>query len=187
VAPEAKILAFRACRQIAENDPRGRGNTVSVTRAVDAALNRKAGIVNMSIGAAAADRLIALLIAEGARRGMWFVAPVGNREDLAAPTFPASCEAVVGVGGVKENGGPFPNRAVAGAATACAPCENLLTTIPGNRYNFLDGASLSAAVVSGVLALAMEKGPVPRKEEWPSECGDIRRWTEAVLGIPSSE
>jgi minor extracellular protease Epr len=187
VAPEAKILALRACKQVSETDPQGRGNSVSIARAIDAAVGQKVGIVNMSFGAGTPDRLIARLIASGACRGILFVAPVGNREDLSAPTFPASFEKVIAVGGVKENGEAFPSQALADAAAVCAPCEHLFTTIPGNRYNFLDGTSISTAVVSGVLALALEKHRILRKEDLPPTCGDIRLWAEALLGISLSE
>ena len=187
VAPEASILALRACKQVSEADPQGRGDSVSIARAIDAAVSHKAGIVNMSFGSGTPDRLIARLIEAGARRGILFVAPVGNREGLSVPSFPASLERVLAVGGVKENGEAFPNRALVAVAAVCAPCEHLFTTIPGNRYNFLDGTSLSAAVVSGVLALALEKRRVLRKEDLPSTCSDIRLWTETLLGIPLSE
>lgn len=187
VAPEAKILALRACKQVSETDPQGRGNSVSIARAIDVAVSRKVGIVNMSFGSGTPDRLIASLIDVGARRRVLFVAPVGNREGRSVPTFPSSLEKVIAVGGVRENGEPFPSPALAAAAAVCAPCEHLFTTIPGNRYNFLDGTSISAAVVSGVLALALEKRRVMRKKDLPSTCSDIRLWTEALLGISLSE
>jgi hypothetical protein len=187
VAPESKILALRACKQVSETDPQGRGNSVSIARAIDVALVHKVGIVNMSFGSGTSDRLITRLVEAGAHRGILFVAPVGNREGLSVPIFPASLERVIAVGGVRENGEAFPNPALAAAAAVCAPCEHLFTTIPGNRYNFLDGTSISAAVVSGVLALALEKRRVLRKEDLPSTSSDIRIWTETLLGIPLSE
>jgi Subtilase family/Putative Ig domain len=187
VAPEASILALRACKQVSEADPQGRGNSVSIARAIDAAVSHKVGIVNMSFGSGTSDRLIARLIEVGVRRGILFVAPVGNREGLSVPTFPASLERVIAVGGVRGNGEAFPSPALAAAATVCAPCEHLFTTIPGNRYNFLDGTSISTAVVSGVLALVLEKRRVLRKEDLPSTSNDIRLWTETLLGISLSE
>jgi len=187
LAPEARIVALRACRQAAETDPQGQGHSVSISRAIDAALESKADIVNMSFGAGTRDRLIAALIDAGSRQGILFVAPVGNREDRSAPAFPASLATVIAVGGIKENGAVFPNRNLAAAAWVCAPCDHLFTTVPGNRYNFLDGTSLSAAAVSGLLALALEKRPGLPKEDIPAGCGAIRQWTEALLGISFDE
>lgn len=187
LAPEARILALRACRQLSETDPLGQGYSVSISRAIDAALERNVGIVNMSFGAGTRDRLIAALIEAGSRQGILFVAPVGNREDRSAPAFPASLETVIAVGGIRENGEVFPNRNLAAAAWVCAPCDHLFTTIPGNRYNFLDGTSISAAVVSGLLALTLEKRPGLSKEEIPAGCGAIRQWTETLLGISLDE
>lgn len=187
VAPEAKILALRACRQVSQASPLGRGDSVSIARAVDAALKRNAGVVNMSLGSEVQDRLLARLIEAGARRGILFVAPVGNREERTEPSFPASLERVIAVGGIGENGRVYPNQALAEAAAVCAPCEHLFTTIPGGRYNFLDGTSLSAAVVSGLLALALETRESLRPEEIPRGCGDSRAWTQTLLGIAQKE
>ena len=187
LAPEARIIALRACRQVSETDPQGQGHSVSISRAIDAALESKVDIVNMSLGAGTWDRLIAALIGAGSRQGILFVAPVGNREDRSAPAFPASLETVIAVGGIKENGEVFPNRELAAAAWVCAPCDHLFTTVPGNRYNFLDGTSISAAVVSGLLALSLEKRPDLSKEDIPAGCGAIRQWTEALLGISLDE
>ena len=187
LAPEARIVALRACRQVSETDPQGQGQSVSISRAIDAALESKADIVNMSFGAGTRDRLIAALIETGSRQGILFVAPVGNREDRSVPAFPASLELVIAVGGIKENGEVFPNQVLAAAAAVCAPCDHLFTTIPGNRYNFLDGTSISAAVVSGLLALALERRPDLSKEDIPAGCGAIRQWTEALLGISLDE
>jgi subtilisin family serine protease len=187
LAPEAQIVALRACRQLSETTPQGQGHSVSISRAIDAALADKVGIVNMSFGARVPDRLITTLIETGSRQGILFVAPVGNREDLSVPTFPASCASVIAVGGLKENGEPFPNPTLSAAATVCAPCAHLFTTIPGNRYNFLDGTSISAGIVSGLLALAREKRHDLQKEDLPTGCGAIRQWTEALLGISLDE
>ncbi len=187
VAPEAKILALRACKQVSATHPQGQGNSVSITRAIDTALMEDAGVVNMSFGSGTPDRLIIKLIEKGASKGVLFVAPVGNREDLSEPTFPASFERVIAVGGVKKNGLKYPNRDLAGAASVCAPCENIFTTIPQDGYNFLSGTSVSAAVVSGVLALALEKNPFLHKKDIPVMCGDICLWAESLMGISVCE
>lgn len=182
VAPQARILALRACTQVSETRPQGQGNSVSITRAIDFAVKNKANIVNMSFGSRQSDRLIAKLIEAGVQRGVLFVAPVGNRRDLSEPNFPASCEAVIAVGGMQKDGEAFPNGNLV-AACVCAPCENVFTTIPQNGYNFLSGTSISAAVVSGVLALTLEKKPTLRSRDIPRVCGDVCLWTATLMGI----
>jgi hypothetical protein len=57
----------------------------------------------------------------------------------------------------------------------------VLTTVPGDRHNFLSGTSISAAIVSGVLAIAKEKHRRIGIRQLPAYKGDICRWQEDLL------
>ena len=59
--------------------------------------------------------------------------------------------------GYDEKGEGLPNRSIASLANVRAPAFHVLTTIPGNRFNFMNGTSMASATVSGLLTLAREK------------------------------
>ena len=137
----------------------------------------------MSFGSTMPDPIITSLIIEGARQGILFVAPVGNRSGQEYPAFPASCPGVIAVGGLDQNGSPFPDDHLASFAKINAPAENIFTTLPGNNYNFMTGTSFSSAIVAGVLALGIENNPGLRVENLPEKNIDFCAWTEQLLNI----
>jgi hypothetical protein len=181
IAPEAGLVALRACKQVSEKNPEGRCYTSSVSKALDMAIEEKADIVNMSFGSFIPDPLMIQILNEGDKRGILFVAPVGNRRNNTKLSFPASHSKVLAVGGIDAAGKGYPNEKLASAARVCAPALNVLTTVPGNRHNFLSGTSISAAIVSGVLAIAKEKHRRIGISQLPAYKGDICRWQEDLL------
>jgi hypothetical protein len=187
VAPEAEILALRACRQVSEQYPEAECYTTSVAKAIDMAIEKKAKVVNMSFGSIASDNLILKLIAEGARRGIIFVAPVGNTPHQKDLAFPASHPLVVAVAGTDEKGNPYPNPEIASKARVCAPAINVLTTIPGDKHNFLNGTSLSSATIAGILTLATGKMGRIEIDKMPPFKGDLCKWEEELLKLSICE
>lgn len=183
VAPDSELLALRACEQVAEGAPEGLCYTSSVAKALDEAVGAGAQVVNMSIGMNQEDGLIARVLDEGAERGVLFVAPAGNHPRQKNLSFPASHPRVTGVAGLDEDGSLFPNAALAEAAAVCAPARNVFTSIPGGRHNFLSGTSISAASVSGILALALEHRGSADRVELPHFDGNLCRWAEQATGL----
>jgi len=187
VAPEAEILALRACRQVSEQYPDAECYTTSVAKAIDMAIEKKAKVVNMSFGSIASDKMILKLIEEGARRGIIFVAPVGNMPNQKELTFPASHPLVMAVAGMDEKGNPYPNSEIASKARVRAPAMNVLTTTPGDKHNFLSGTSLSSATIAGILTLAAGKDGGIDKEKIPPFKGDLCKWEEELLKLSLCE
>jgi len=187
VAPEAEILALRACRQVSETHPDGECYTTSITKAIDITIEKKAKIVNMSFGSVAPDKLLIRLIQEGSKGGLIFVAPVGNMAPQKDLTFPASYPDVIAVGGIDGRGNPYPNPEIASKASVNAPAINIFTTIPGDRHNFLSGTSMSSATVTGILTVAIEKNRSIERNRLPDFKGDICRWMEDLLKISICE
>jgi hypothetical protein len=187
VAPEAGILALRACRQMSGENPEAECYTTSVAKAIDVAIEKKVKVVNMSFGSIFSDKLILKLIEEGTRRGIIFVAPVGNMPKQKEPTFPASHPLVVAVAGMDEKGNPYPNPEIASKARVSAPATNVLTTVPGDKHNFLNGTSLSSAAITGILTLATEKKGGIDIDRMPAFKGDLCKWEEELLKLPICE
>jgi hypothetical protein len=83
-----------------------------------------------------------------------------------------------------EKGNLYPNPEIASKALVCAPSTNILTTIPGDKHNFLSGTSLSSAAVAGLLTLASGKEGGIEREKIPAFKGDLCKWEEELLKLP---
>jgi subtilisin family serine protease len=143
VAPHARLLALRACRQATAADTTC--TTLSLATALHAAIDRGAQVINLSLGGPP-DRLIERLVETALARGIVVVAAA----DRAVPHggFPAAVNGVVAV--VDETAGAAP------AGMVAAPGTDIPATLPGSRWATVSGASYAAAHVTGLLALMLE-------------------------------
>lgn len=147
VAPDAKLLALRACWQTTAGD-RARCNSFTLAKALQFAIDRRAQVVNMSLGGPR-DVLLARLLGVAMQRGATIVAAVdpGARDG----GFPASLPGVVAVAGDRTRALPFP--------AYLAPADGLPTTTADGGWGLVDGTSFAAAEVSGLVALLRQVAP----------------------------
>jgi hypothetical protein len=145
VAPNARIMALRACWQV---DAMGAAcNTFTLAKAFEFAMDRGADVINLSL-TGPEDRLLHQLLDAAMSRG---VTVVGAADPLAsAGGFPASHPGVIAV----SQDGPGPM-----ASSVTAPGRDVPTTLPGARWGLVDGSSFAAAHVSGMVALLRELTP----------------------------
>lgn len=185
IAPDAELLGYRACKQLAETRSEGECYSSSIAKALDAAILAGANIVNLSLGSGSKDRLVSELIDKGCEQGIIFIAPVGNDMTANTISFPASHPKVIAVAGFGENNKPLPNRALALAADAIAPAHNIFSTTPGDKHNFLEGTSFSAATISGIIALSLETHNGTASKNFPhfDEAVQWQNQVSAFIGI----
>ncbi|MBK8018001.1 MAG: S8 family serine peptidase [Betaproteobacteria bacterium] len=155
VAPGARILPLRACREGADGSSGAVCTTFSLAKALQLAILDGAPIINMSLSGPP-DRLIGELISRAAERGTIVVAAVDRRSPDGG--FPASHASVVAVAGSAHG--------IAGHQVFVAPGDKILTTVPGDRWAYLSGDSFAAAHVSGVAAVLLEKAPRMRSRQF---------------------
>lgn len=146
IAPAARLYALRACWS-EPGSADARCNTLTLAKALIAAIEAKLDVVNLSLGGPA-DPLLARIVRTGLGRGIVFVgaAPVepNNR-------FPTSIPGVIAVDMLGD--------ARTADAMLFAPGEDVLTLVPNGSYDFLSGSSLAAASVSGGIALLLAREP----------------------------
>ncbi len=183
IAPEAGILALRACRQVSETSSMGECYSSTVAEAIDTAIQSGAKVVNLSIGTTVPDTLVVSVLEEGTERGVIFIAPAGNRPFQTGLVFPASHPSVVAVCGLDSKGKFYPNESVAENSDVCAPSENILTTVPSNGHNFLSGTSMSSAVVAGIITVAAGKNRDLTRSDLPPLQKDLCKWQESLLNM----
>lgn len=155
VAPQAKLMGLRACWE--EDKPDAKTATVcdtlSLAKALDFAIDRKAQIINMSLSGPP-DLLLGRLLDIALAHDIAVVAAYDR--NAAGGGFPASHHGVTAV--IDEGGGPSVSGAVA------APGRDVPTTEPGGRWFLVNGSSYAAAHVSGLLALVRQKSPFAHGE-----------------------
>jgi subtilisin family serine protease len=147
VAPAARLLLYKACWQMQADADAARCNSFTLARALVAAFDAHAQIINLSL-AGPADPLLNDLIREGLHRGVLFVG--------AAPSDVSGSN----LGLLQQPGVIEVAAAGSGSALASvvyAPGREILTLLPGGHYDFASGDSIATAQVSGVVALLLAK------------------------------
>ena len=146
VAPNARLLVFKACWQASSDADAARCNSFTLARALAAAFDAHAQIVNLSLAGP-----------DGS--------PAGRPDPRRAAPRRAirrrgSADAAAGKDGLLHQAGVIE---VASAETALAgpvlyaPGREILTLLPGGHYDFASGVSIATAQVSGVVALMLAK------------------------------
>ena len=142
VAPDARLDVLRACWY-----PDGKAGAVcdsfTLAKALTHALESESDVINLSLGGPE-DALLSRLVTVALGRGIVVVA--------AAPTqagFPADVPGVIVVGA--EGDGQD--------SRLHAPGVDILVPVPGGGFDYASGSSLSAAHVSGVVALMIAERP----------------------------
>ncbi|MBI3349780.1 MAG: S8 family serine peptidase [Burkholderiales bacterium] len=139
IAPQAKLLALRACWQAAHAQTLCTG--LGLAKALYAAIQQGAHIINLSLGGPD-DRLLALLLDQAQARGATIVAALPGK----GGPFPANHAGVLVVGSAP----PLPAGAV------LAPGRDVPSTAPGGGWTVVSGSSFAAAHAAGLLALVRE-------------------------------
>jgi subtilisin family serine protease len=150
VAPNAKVVALRACWAVAAGAPTAHCSTFSLALALEAAMDLQAQVINMSL-TGPYDALLGALLDEVLERGITVVAAAAI-STANVDTFPASHAGIIAAQAATGDARNAPH-------TLRAPANEILTTTPNSGYAFLSGNSLAAAHVTGVVALLLEYAP----------------------------
>ncbi len=149
VAPQAQIMALRACWAADVPAAASHCDSFTLGRALSMAIAGGADVINLSL-AGPADPLLQKLADHAMQRGAVVVGAVPPSGRLDG--FPVGVPGVLAVA-ASEDGAAAP-----GVLTA--PGRDVLTLEPGGRYDYASGSSLAAAHVSAAVALlrALEPG-----------------------------
>lgn len=156
IAPDAEILALKACWYAAGGGGKAICSSWTLAKAVDFAIGAQAQVLNMSLSGPP-DELLGRLIERAQQRGFIVVAAAAEGAD--APGFPASMASVIAVVASDARGQARLPTWAARTFAIVAPGVDILTTVPAAGYDFLSGSSFAAAHVSGVVALLREGNP----------------------------
>ncbi len=178
-APAARILAIRAFA-VAPNG--GESTSFVILKALDYAAAHGAQIVNMSF-AGPNDALIERGIFAAVAKGIVMVAAAGNAGAKSPPLYPAANRSVIAVGATDAQDRLFAASNRGGHIAVSAPGVDIFLPAPDEKYQMASGTSFSAAYISGLAALLLERNPALK----PDEVRAILMKTARDLGAPGRD
>jgi subtilisin family serine protease len=146
IAPDASLLAYKACWRAAASGIRAVCNTFTLAQAISAAIEARADIINLSLDGPS-DPLLTRLIRRAQGDGIIVVGAVPP--DGLRDGFPTNIANVIPVDAVESH------PAMPGAIRA--PGSDVLSLAPQDHYDFYSGSSLATAEITGVIALLRAK------------------------------
>jgi subtilisin family serine protease len=158
-APDARILAVRAF------DPASaRGVSFHILKGLDWSVAHGARVVNMSF-AGPQDPALHRGLEAAWRKGVVLIAAAGNAGPKSPPLYPGAEPHVIAVTATDvhdrlyaaANRGPY--------IAVAAPGVDVLEASPQGGYQLQSGTSFSAAEVSGVAALMLQRKPAMTPDE----------------------
>ena len=178
-APQARILGIRAFGTA----PNGAASTsFIILKALNYAVLHGAQIINMSF-AGPKDPLIERGIGATAARGIVMVAASGNAGAKSPPLYPAANANVIAVSATDARDRLFAASNRGGHIAVAAPGVDIFLPAPDGKYQMTSGTSFSAAYVSGLAALMLERNPALK----PGEVRAILMKTARDLGSPGRD
>jgi len=178
-APAARILAIRAFGVASGT---AESNSYVVLKGLDYAAAHEARVVNMSF-AGPKDPLIERGIAAMAARNIVMVAAAGNAGAKSPPLYPAANADVIAVSATDAQDRLFSASNRGSYVSVAAPGVDIFLPAPDGKYQMTSGTSFSAAYVSGLAALMLERNPALK----PRELRAILMKTARDLGSPGRD
>ena len=173
-APGARILAIRAFNP---TDKGADGTTFNILKGLDWAAAHDARVINMSF-AGPVDPAIHRSLEAAHKKGIVLVAAVGNAGAKSPPLYPAADPNVIAVTATDADDKLFEQANRGPHVAIAAPGAQILVAIPGGAYEVSSGTSYSAAEVSGIVALMLDR----KGDLTPDNVRDILMATAKDLG-----
>ena len=129
------------------------------------------------------DALIERGIAALAAKGIVMVAAAGNAGAKSPPLYPAANANVIAVSATDAQDKLFAASNRGGYIAVAAPGVDIFLPAPDEKYQITSGTSFSAAYVSGIAALMLERNPALK----PDEVRAILMKTARDLGAPGRD
>ncbi len=159
-APQARIIAIRA---FGGTTGGAESSSYVILKSLNYAAEHGAQIVNMSF-AGPKDAVIERAIAATAARGLVLIAAAGNAGAKSPPLYPAANPNVIAVSATDAQDKLFSASNRGNHIALAAPGVDIFLPAPDGKYQITSGTSFSAAYVSGVAALLLERNHTLKPE-----------------------
>ncbi len=132
--------------------------TFAILKGLDWSVEQQARVINMSFAGPADPAMTRALLA-ASRKGAILVAAAGNAGAKSPPLYPAADPNVIAVTATGTEDAVFPRANQGRYVTVAAPGIDVVAPATAGGYQVSSGTSLSAAEVSGVIALLLQRRP----------------------------
>jgi subtilisin family serine protease len=156
VAPDAEVIAIRAFKDAGSATDGAQGTTFQIIDGLHFAAAQKARVVNMSF-AGPRDSMLARALRKLRVLGVAEVAAAGNGGAKSDPLYPGAEPGVIAVTATDEHGQLFEMANRGSYIAIAAPGVDILLPAPGDEVQIASGTSISAAEVTGIAALALQR------------------------------
>lgn len=176
VAPAASLLSIRV------TDATSTSDLFTLARAIVAATDAGAGVINISLGAYATAPVLDRALAYATERGALVVAAAGN-DQAAQLTWPAADPRVISVGAVDRAGQQVAFSNSGAQLQLAAPGYGVATAWLDQQRVALSGTSASAPLVAGAVAAVQSLLP----SLTPRQAADLLLATANDAGAPGAD
>jgi subtilisin family serine protease len=153
------------------------GTTFNILKGLDWAAANGARVINMSF-AGPPDPAMHRSLEAAHKKGIVLVAAAGNAGPKSPPLYPAADPNVIAVTATDAHDKLFEQANRGRHIAIAAPGAQILVAIPDGGYEVASGTSYSAAEVSGIVALMLERNG----DLTPDKVRDILLATAKDLG-----
>jgi subtilisin len=147
VSPQVHLYDVKAF------DADGTATVLNIIKGIEWSIKNNMHIINMSFGMPQYSEALFRIIRRAASKGIIMVASAGNNG--GAVEYPARYPHVIGVGALDKQGKLANFSARGKGINMSAPGVSILSTWPGKKFKTLDGTSMAAPHISGLLALRL--------------------------------
>ena len=154
IAPKAKLYAVSAFSVTKSRPYTMLGASSDVAKAIDSCIQHKVDVINLSF-TGGRDALVEKLITKAISKGIIVVAAGGNGGHWGSTIYPALIPGVIATTAVDQDKKLFEKADKGQFIDFAAPGVNILTMAPQGKFQLASGTSLSAAHVSGIVALLL--------------------------------
>lgn len=165
-------------------DTKGGFTNAAIGLAIDYAINNGAKVINMSLGGTSPSNTMSSAVTRAVNSGITVVVASGNSGPGTADShYPGSYSNVISVGAT-TNTDKIANFSSTGSTVdVSAPGVSIASTWKDNNYKAINGTSMAAPHVAGVVALMYSLNPSIK----PSEVKSILENTAVDLGAPGRD
>lgn len=155
IAPNVSVTSYRAGLWVTEyGETYFTFPSLYLSRAIKAAADNGAHIINMSLGGPSYSTIEQEAIDYAYEKGVTVVAAMGN-DGSNTVNYPAAYDHVIAVAATDRSNNRAWYSNYGDWCDISAPGSGIYSTLPGDDYEAWDGTSMAAPVVTGAIALYM--------------------------------